>query len=312
MKNLLNKVFFVWLFLCWPVVVPAADVCRDRVYINITSDGNCGTPLTNCPTLPTGCTSQTLESSSCLSVVCNICCPDTENQLRGDVSGSQVIVDVPLGDEQSTAQTGFNVWASTHNYQDPPDGYLRTGTLEGFVYNTAQSDTPGTVDLNLTYWKRGFFTKSGDAEVIPIENLGEGGAEVVQQGVGDAIDEKFGTGLAAPWNTGARNDGKKPGGADYVPGSGFGTVKSLTESFAAFKTSMQGTVLFGLPSSFAAGAPGVGGTAPVMTISGGDTFGTHDVDFAFMSPWLVVLRGAIMLGFAFAALKIITLKGGGG
>jgi hypothetical protein len=49
-----------------------------------------------------------------------------------------------------------------------------------------------------------------------------------------------------------------------------------------------------------------------MVIDGGDTFGTHNVDFAFMSPWLLVLKGAILLAFGFAALKIVTLKGGGG
>ena len=294
----------------------ASDICNDRVYINIMGDGSCGIPQTSC-TIPTGCTSSTFVSGSCISVLCHVCCPKTDNEQRSDSPHNVTVTNVPLGDDKIAASTAYADWRATATYPTAPDGYSMTGTMEGYVYNTTEGTVPGTVDVNVTMWLRGFYTKNGTADVIPIENLGSGVigtgdiANSVRDGVGNAIDDKFGTGLTVPDGV-ARTDGKIPGGSDYVPGTGFGTVHSLVDTWGTFKTDMQATELFGLAGNFASGAPTTGGVAPVMAIEGGDTFGYHEVDFAIVGPWLIVLRGAILLAFAFCCIKIITLKGGGG
>lgn len=264
------------------------------------------------------------EAANCGTTVMGIKCDAAwvEGKIgrQHDISGYSMVVGVIVGSEKESAETLFDTFDSTNDYPDyTSEGLVRTDGLKGYMFNVSQGESESVVNVAVNMWKRGGYAPEDLVTTLDGIGGGDGTAESVAEGVGDAIDEKFGTGLAAPWNSEIRNDGTPSGlagGSGYVPGSGvnptFGTVHSLTESFANFKATMQGTALFGLPSSFASGAPAIGGTAPIMNIDGGDTFGSHNVDFAFMSPWLVVLRGAIMLAFAFAALKIITLKGGGG
>lgn len=212
----------------------AADVCGDRVYLNITISGDCG-PTPTCTT-PDGCSSSILDTESvdCVSYVCEVCCPDTFNEQRDDSTGNTIVTDVPIGDEQQSAQTWFNSWSSVNEYQPAPEGYNMTGTMEGFAYNTTQADLPGTVDVNVRGWKRGFYTKQGTAEVTPVENLGSGDAAgVIKTGVGDAIDEKFGnqgsySGYIGSGDQSADNTNISQNSKDYPTGidswSGIGTV----------------------------------------------------------------------------------------
>lgn len=235
-KAILIKVGLVILFLLpfifYASLARAEYVCKDRVSINITSSAECGpTPTVDDCIVPTGCYRNSGPSQiSCVSFTCNICCPDTDNQVRADTSGTQIIIDVPLGSEQETAQMGFNNWASGNNYQPAPEGYTMTGTLEGFVYNTAQGEAPGEVDLNLVYWKRGFYTKQGTAQVTPIENLGAGDASgTVRTGVGNAITDKFGEYESnAPELNTFTGQGQAPNAEDNISGldswSSFGPV----------------------------------------------------------------------------------------
>src|SRR4030043_1177031 len=99
-KDLIGSFLFV---ICPSFSAFAVDICLDRAYINIDADNDCGAAPTECP-LVTGCTVGGPENISCISFTCEVCCPDTMNDQREDVSEAVIVTDVPAGDEQVTAQ----------------------------------------------------------------------------------------------------------------------------------------------------------------------------------------------------------------
>jgi len=78
------------------------------------------------------------------------------------------------------------------------------------------------------------------------------------------------------------------------------------ERFRQFINALKGSSIFSLPNSVLGGVPAAG--ISTMTIQGGQIFGTHVFDFADLSGMWAVLRGIILTGFSFIAVRVVTLK----
>ena len=78
--------------------------------------------------------------------------------------------------------------------------------------------------------------------------------------------------------------------------------KRLSDFVADAKSSS----IFSLPGTVFGNIPGSG--TSTMTIQGGQIFGTHTFDFADMAGMWVVLRGIVLTGFSFVAVRVVTLK----
>lgn len=96
----------------------------------------------------------------------------------------------------------------------------------------------------------------------------------------------------------------------YSPSGLAGPYTLPTVDFGArlqqFIDSAKSSSIFSLPGSVFGNVPGAG--TSTMTINGGQIFGTHVFDFADMSGMWVVLRGIILTGFSFIAVRVVTLK----
>lgn len=83
----------------------------------------------------------------------------------------------------------------------------------------------------------------------------------------------------------------------------------ISGRFHQFLTDMKATSLFSLPSQMIGTIPG-GGTS-IVTFSGG-RFGNHTYDFSTWGSILTTLKALVMVICGISAVKIVTLKGGGG
>jgi hypothetical protein len=116
--------------------------------------------------------------------------------------GSGTVAEVPLGQEKDAAETFFDNFDGTTDYEDyTSQGLIRTDGLKGYIYTATlgESDQESTVIVGA--WKRGGYAPSGSTTTL--EDLGSGGsggdtAESVEEGVGNAIDDKFGTYTGTP------------------------------------------------------------------------------------------------------------------
>jgi len=80
----------------------------------------------------------------------------------------------------------------------------------------------------------------------------------------------------------------------------------FAERLRQFITSCKSSSIFSLPSAVLGNVPAAG--TSTMTIQGGQIFGTHVFDFADLSSMWNVLRGIILTGFSFIAVRVVTLK----
>ncbi|OGR08227.1 MAG: hypothetical protein A2511_14845 [Deltaproteobacteria bacterium RIFOXYD12_FULL_50_9] len=107
-------------------------------------------------------------------------------------------------------------------------------------------------------------------------------------------------------------EAEKEAAADipYSPSTLAGPYTLPTVDFGArlqqFIDSAKSSSIFSLPGSVFGNVPGAG--ISTMTINGGQIFGTHVFDFADMFGMWVVLRGIILTGFSFIAVRVVTLK----
>ena len=86
-----------------------------------------------------------------------------------------------------------------------------------------------------------------------------------------------------------------------LPAVDFG--QRLQQFFTSAKTSS----LFGLPAAVFS-VPS--GGSSLITINGGQTFGTTIIDLADWSASWAILKTIVMCGFCFFAVRIVCLKGG--
>jgi len=96
----------------------------------------------------------------------------------------------------------------------------------------------------------------------------------------------------------------------YNP-SGLGDPYTLPEvdfgeRLRQFINTCKSSSIFSLPSAVLGNVPAAG--TSTMTIQGGQIFGTHVFDFADLSSMWNVLRGIILTGFSFIAVRVVTLK----
>ncbi|WPD22854.1 MAG: hypothetical protein SD837_22055 [Candidatus Electrothrix scaldis] len=79
-----------------------------------------------------------------------------------------------------------------------------------------------------------------------------------------------------------------------------------TDRFKEFIDNMKKTSLFSIPDKLS--GSGLSGGTPVLTIDGGSTYGTQQINFGDWSAGLLVFRSVIYITSLFVAVRIITLK----
>lgn len=91
------------------------------------------------------------------------------------------------------------------------------------------------------------------------------------------------------------------------PSYGDGTENDVGSRVDEFFTDLKGTSLFSLPDRLLSGLPS--GGSPVFTVNAG-RWGTHQIDFSQQATALNLIKTVMLIGFTFAGIRILVLKGG--
>lgn len=323
-------IFVLGLFLCSPAY--GAVNCTNTMFLNFVEGGGCneGSPPEYPFTLDETCTA-TVAQNYCLATVYNVCCElDVIVKYRDDVSSSEVITGVIPGNEADVAQSRFNQWSGGIALNSPAANFGLTGQFEGFIYGSKTSGSGSTADIDITMWKRGFYTKngSGSGTTVPIESIsggGSGGGLVptdisgsytgpyskgttfdtprgYKQGL-TKIDASGNPVTQSPYSSGVSSYSSTSTNPDVIA---FGN-KTFSQVFTDFKTNMQSTSFFTFSNSlFTVPAGG----SSVISFDAG-RYGVQSFDFADKYVSLFpYIRALILLGFSAISVKIILLKGG--
>lgn len=73
-----------------------------------------------------------------------------------------------------------------------------------------------------------------------------------------------------------------------------------------FLSDMRSTGIFSLPDQLSSSIPG--GGSPTIAIDGGETYGSHTIDFSDYSPAILILRSIVQIAGMIIAIRIVTLK----
>lgn len=324
--------FFVFVILLDPSF--AAVNCQPQFFLDFVSGGGCSDSPAPYPSelLPdASCTAEVAEHS-CLATVYNVCCElDVVVKYRDDKYTNEIITGVLIGNEADVAQSRFEQWKSSVSLDAPEDGFSLTGSFEGYIYGSDSPVADGTVNLNFSAWKRGFYTRtgSGSGTVTPVENInGSGGSGVggglTSQDISGVYNSPYSKGTTFDVSKGYENYGGglsriddhgnsvsvSPYPSGIVPYSNslissFGQ-KSFSQVFSDFKNNIQSTSLF----SFYSPAFSVPDSSDSVVSFNAGVYGSHSFDFASWSSLYPYIRALVMVVFSFVAVKIIILKGG--
>lgn len=180
-KNVIKfSFFFVVFFICLSSSVYAAVFDKIVLRVNY-SDSSCpkdSPPTTTTPIalgiLDTGCSdapATLVAFSNCVAVyslACNVAIYD-------DVAYSlQTVTGVPFGQETTAAQTTFENFVSSVQSKTCGDGYVADGYLAGYVYETKTDVTTGSVNVDVSMWKRTVCSTLGNGTLTPIGSLSGG------------------------------------------------------------------------------------------------------------------------------------------
>jgi hypothetical protein len=89
-----------------------------------------------------------------------------------------------------------------------------------------------------------------------------------------------------------------------------GSLSAMSTAFSNFSTSMKSTGLATSIGGFFGGITSYSGSPPVITIDGGSTFGSYNLDMSVFSPALSILSGIVYMIFGYISVKHVA-KGGG-
>jgi hypothetical protein len=261
------------------------------------------------------------------------------NYSKSDCS-QMTVTGVSVGGEAAASATSCAPVFASLTSPASMNGYAHTGNDETVSYY-AELDTNGTTCiLHVSCCKRGGYTAT-DGTVVPLGSLGGGGSGgggstpgtgVSSPGspLGTAGDPLHVTGGSAGGGTGTVTANELKDGmgdtssytgdsnlASWEPKTAFNTpdqsFTAMKDSFNTFKSGLASSSLFSSHTSFFSAAGNVGaGSAPVMTVHGGHTFGDHNFDFGMYTPWLAILKKVMLVVFAFISIRIVVLKGGVG
>jgi len=159
----------------------ASAECHYEIALMITPAN--GSPCGTAPTaldvaLPNPSCTGRISDHNCHSYVREICCPlEVLNKYRDDKYGYMTLSGVTLGEESIAAQAAFDIYKTGTTLNPPSADFQLTGEFEGFIYSSDTPASSGFVDVNVTMWKRGYYTRAGTASgtTVPIENLGSSG-----------------------------------------------------------------------------------------------------------------------------------------
>lgn len=108
-------------------------------------------------------------------------------------------------------------------------------------------------------------------------------------------------------------DAAEKDGSSYYsaqnPAYGDGEETDFGSRLDTFFTDLKGTSLFSLPDRLLSGLPS--GGSPVCTVNAG-RWGVHQIDFSTQSTSLNLIKTIMLIGFTFAGIRILVLKGGSG
>lgn len=208
-------------------------------------------------------------------------------------SGISVVLPTPA------TQTGVNAAASR---QAASDAAAAASSSANNAVNTAQnnfnnSPTPENAQklADATAYRDSLVAEQSQRAADEAEEAAE--EELSSDSDGDGIEDDDGV-------------AQDTGGFDS-PAYGGKTDDelSLGNRFKTFFDQMKTTAIFSLPNQFLSGLPS--GGSSIISFDGG-RFGVHTFDFStFSSVWLT-LRAVILVMFGWFAIRIVSLKGGGG
>ena len=279
------------------------------------------------------CTNYDPADCSVIGVVA--CCSPpvnlTNTEIAVGVTGT--VTGVPQTTEEAAAQAFFDAYGVPLNYYDDTDlAAYRTDTLGGYTYQASMGSDGSAENVHVSAWKRAGYTFSNGSP-IPLASItgvggGSGGGGTssidpagVATGVGTALESHGLTQAGIQAAVQSVADGVTGGTVNTAPtsdstpynSSTFGSSgKSFGDIMNDFKTGMQSTGLVGLPTSFLAGMPTTGGSPADIVINGGHTFGTHSWNVSSLSGVLIGIKSLVLILSGWSAVKIVTLKGGGG
>ncbi|MBT9168235.1 MAG: hypothetical protein DDT19_01580 [Syntrophomonadaceae bacterium] len=204
------NIIIILLFMLFPHVLLATEpkmVCFDKVMLDITvgpqGPESCdlsmslekviqlfpdGPPPQFSPDA-THCTlGEFIDAGNC-TVAIRYCCTEAIEHYNDFVRRVVVLTGVPFGQDYEAASLALNNFVAETATKQCAPGYQRVGFSAGVVYDFEQV-TSDSVDVFASLWNRILCSKSGQGEMIPIGNIGAGGAggyDVTYRAVGDAL-----------------------------------------------------------------------------------------------------------------------------
>ncbi len=138
-----------------------------------------------------------------------------------------------------------------------------------------------------------------------INNLGKNLSNI-GAGIGDEVAEGVREGMQ-----GVEDELEEISSGSYTPGDppdpyAAEEEYSFGDRASEFLDQMKSTGVFSLPNQLSSAIPG-GGTSTLI-IEGGETYGSHTIDFSDYSPAILILRGIFQIAGMIIAIRIVTLK----